>query len=239
MIEKIDIKHHAPCSVPDYIFFTLKNAILNGDLVPEEPLQHEKLQKKFDAGRSSVREALLKLEELKLVERVANKFTRVASLASNEEIADIYLIRMIIESNAINNFSIPIPIPQKNKLQNCIRNIHEAAGRGNIAEFVGNDMDFHRRICSDSVSPTLLQLWEVIAAKIQMKMAHLDRAYSHAHLKELGSAHENILTALTAGDIPKAVVLNKKHLLDYWLEIQPEMEMIFNEKVNFISQSTF
>lgn len=76
----------------------LKNAILQGDLAPGQPLVETTLATWCQVSRTPIREALVRLEQDGLVER--NERGLVVRKRSPEEILDIYETRIVLEATA-------------------------------------------------------------------------------------------------------------------------------------------
>ena len=80
----------------DAVYAALRQAIVDGELDPGEPLTEEQLSRRFRVSRTPVREALAKLERDHLVRVVPKKGAFVRAL-SHDEVRELYQIREALE----------------------------------------------------------------------------------------------------------------------------------------------
>src|ERR1700755_86071 len=85
---------------PTAVLAQIRQAILSGDLPAGSQLREAHIAEEMGISRSPVREALSRLEEEGLVEKVPFKGAYVASV-SPETIAEIAAIRTLIEPYAV------------------------------------------------------------------------------------------------------------------------------------------
>src|SRR5579862_6847083 len=71
-------------SVKTRVADAIRHAIYSGKLRPGDPLLEMQLAKDFRVSQTSVREALIQLEQLGLVRRFPNKGTQVTELSAKE-----------------------------------------------------------------------------------------------------------------------------------------------------------
>lgn len=80
----------------DKSYARLHQAIVRGELLPNERLVELELAEAFGVGRAAVRTALIRLEYEGLVEREPNRGARVR-LVSEAEAIEIYEVRAVLE----------------------------------------------------------------------------------------------------------------------------------------------
>jgi DNA-binding GntR family transcriptional regulator len=80
----------------DESYTRLHQAIVRGELLPNERLVELELAEKFGVGRAAVRTALVRLEQEGLVEREPNRGARVR-LVSAAEAVEMYEVRAVLE----------------------------------------------------------------------------------------------------------------------------------------------
>src|SRR5438876_8102767 len=83
----------------------IRNSITDGSLDEGEPIRQDDVAKLFDVSKIPVREALKRLEAEGLVEFQRNRGAVVRSV-SEPEIAQIFEVRAMLESNAL-KLSVP------------------------------------------------------------------------------------------------------------------------------------
>ncbi len=86
-------------TVGEMVYRTLKKAILNGDLKPEERLIEQTVSRAMNTSRIPVREAIKKLEQDGFVERLPIRGFIVKKV-SREEVEETFGIRAALESYA-------------------------------------------------------------------------------------------------------------------------------------------
>ena len=84
----------------DTVYGALRQAILDREFDPGEPLTEGELCRRFRVSRTPVREALAKLERDHLVRVVPKKGAFVRTL-SHDEIRDLYEVREALEALAV------------------------------------------------------------------------------------------------------------------------------------------
>lgn len=152
-------------SVKARVTEAVRTAIYTGKLRPGDPLLELQLARDFQVSQTSVREALIQLEQLGLVRRVANRGTFVTEL-SPEQVRDRLEVRAHLECMAAVRAS-----PQMSELDFAC--LHELADRIAVTtskkEYFAaaqNDLEFHRTIWRISKSETLYQVLDQIAAPL-------------------------------------------------------------------------
>lgn len=83
-------------SIKDSLCELIRNAIITGDLKPEERIIEKDLAEKFNTSRTPLREAIQILESEKLVTRLNNRGVYISSI-SEREFNEIYEVRLILE----------------------------------------------------------------------------------------------------------------------------------------------
>ncbi len=81
---------------PDVVLQAIRDAISEGEFVPDQRLVEADLSERFTASRSAVRSALLQLTNEGLVERVQHRGARVRKISLAEAI-EITEVRMVVE----------------------------------------------------------------------------------------------------------------------------------------------
>ncbi|MGE3625836.1 MAG: GntR family transcriptional regulator, partial [Hyphomicrobiales bacterium] len=89
----------SPQTVQSQVVSKLRDAILSGHFQPGERLVESALCEMANVSRSSIREALRRLEAEKLIVIVPNKGPSVANITW-EEAEDIYQVRALLEGGA-------------------------------------------------------------------------------------------------------------------------------------------
>ena len=102
----------------------LEEDIIFGRLAPGARLTEDMLLSRFDVTRHFVRQALMQLEQMGVVERERNKGARVRSLTA-DEVRQIYEVRELVQRQA----ALMIRLPAPARLIDELGAIHEEHGR--------------------------------------------------------------------------------------------------------------
>lgn len=203
-------------SATEIIFDALRQAIIMGEMEDGAPLRQEEIAQAFNSSRIPVREAIVRLEQLGLVENRRYKGAVVAAI-SIEEFDEIFDLRALVESDAIRR-AVPMMTPQT--LAEARSHLEGFAAATEPEEWTALNRKFHCCLYEAANSPNYLKV-------INGLLDRLDR-YLRAQLsltdgmERASREHELILEACEAGDAERAAVLTHEHvqgakasLLDY------------------------
>ena len=87
-------------TMPDIVYSWLRNEIINGEYVPGTKISQEKIANALGVSRMPVREAIRRLQVEGLITNTPHKGAVVTQL-TNEEIEELYDIRLVLETLAI------------------------------------------------------------------------------------------------------------------------------------------
>lgn len=193
-------------SSSDIIFDALRDAIISGSLKAGESIRQEYIAKIFNVSRIPVREALKRLESQGLVRNERYKGAIVSSL-NQEEIREIYEIRLLLEPNiiryAVRNMS-------KGTLRIAKECLDELAKEQDSSKWGELNRQFHEALYRDAGRPLHLKI-------VNDSIDRID-SYIRAQLNLSGGmikAHEEhlaILKACETGDVEKASELTSAHI---------------------------
>ncbi|RCW71692.1 GntR family transcriptional regulator [Pseudorhodoferax soli] len=107
------------------IVATLEEDIVFGRLHPRERLVEDELIERFGAKRHVVREALATLDRMGLLERRKNIGALVRHFSA-QEVAQLYALRELLETEAARQIPLPVPAEQLQALV-AVQQQHDAA----------------------------------------------------------------------------------------------------------------
>lgn len=87
-------------SLGDVVAGRLREAILNDELTPGQPLREEEISERLQVSRGPVRDAFIALEREGLVRRQSHRGARVVEL-SIDDLGEVYSLRSAIEELAV------------------------------------------------------------------------------------------------------------------------------------------
>ncbi|GAB2190786.1 GntR family transcriptional regulator [Sessilibacter sp. MAH2] len=191
---------------------TLRDAIVCGDLAPGSKLSEPKLSKEYNISRGPLREAMRRLESMKLVKYVPHGGARVITL-DLPQVIEIYHIREALEGKAA-------ALAAKNITDEGIENLkrllkiaeeHMAATGGAYIQ-ADADIDFHYRVIQASNNQMLIHtLCEELYYLVRMYRykSSLQPSRSLQAFKE----HQHLVLALEQRDEQLAELIMRKHIV--------------------------
>lgn len=190
--------------VKDYLL----EAILNGDLKPEERIVETKVARHLKVSQAPVREALRELEHMGVLysEPYKGTFVKKVSIA---ELQERYIVRAALEVTAV-RLAVP-GLSQEviDRMQDLIQDMVRTAEAGDLRTMISIDVEFHRTLIKSSGNEFLLTVWENInPGSWTMVTTH----HAKKDLVELARRHYEVLDALRSGDPLQASSAIRQHI---------------------------
>ena len=138
---------------------SMRQRILAGDWKPGERIVESRLAKELGVGQPTIREALVALEGVGLVTRVASKGCIVTDLTPKQA-SDLLYIRRELESIAIGLIRQTASDSELARLTAMAQALKEVAVAGNVDDFLRSDLEFHQmawRLSGNAFLPRLLE----------------------------------------------------------------------------------
>jgi DNA-binding GntR family transcriptional regulator len=198
-----------PPTLAAHVTEKLRDAIIQGMLVPGQPLVLSELAKTLDVSAMPVREALKRLQSEGLVEQLPQKEARVAPL-SLIDLEDTYAARVLLETRVIQRSAEQFSDTDYARLSRILEQYELAYAQGLDTEGRKLHKAFHFGLYQVGGSAWLLQL-------ISMLWDNSER-YRRLSINIRGSVHERrqehgeILDACRMRDAERAVYLLNQHL---------------------------
>lgn len=170
-----------PPTLAAHVTQQLRDAIIQGELVPGEPLLLADLAKRLDVSIMPVREALKRLQSEGLVEQPPQKEARVTML-SLVDLDDTYAARILLETRVIRRSAEIFTQSDYARLQSILERYEVAYEAGHDAEGRSLHKAFHFGMYSVGGSAWLLQL-------ISMLWDNSER-YRRLSLMQRGTVHD-------------------------------------------------
>lgn len=190
-------------SLKDRSVRSIREAIERGELQAGETLTELGLARKLGVGQPTIREALIELEFLGFIERQGPRKTRV-TLLSREAIADIYRVRMVLETLAV-EIVVGQRVPDLRDCWNAALRMEAAAKSGDSYEFYQGDLEFHRALWKASNNESLRACLEQLVPKL-MTFSIIQKAHPPAEkLQEIAGVHRRLLEMISAGNVTESV----------------------------------
>ncbi|EHY8703491.1 GntR family transcriptional regulator [Vibrio cholerae] len=190
----------------------LIEAIVEGQLAPGSKISEPELAKQFQVSRGPLREALMRVEGLGLIERIPHIGARVIQL-SPTKLVELYAVREALEGMAARLAARNITEIELAGLESLLstHSTHIDQVEGASYFHQQGDFDFHYRIIQASRNQQLIGL-------LCDELYHLLRMYryqsprSHSRPVEALEEHKFILRAIRQRDEELAEILMRRHI---------------------------
>lgn len=199
-------------SLADRLFLTLRSEIVEGHMAAGSKISEPELARRFDASRGSLREALMRLESLGLLERRVNVGARVVDL-TERGLLELYDVREALEGMACR-------LAAQNRTEEDVVELRQMLARHEQQEELQagtayyqpeGDFDFHFRIVQASNNDLLIDtLCNRLYYRVRMYRYQLGMASPRAH--RAFREHSHIIDAIEAGDGELAEILMRRHI---------------------------
>ena len=199
-------------SVADRLFVTLRGEIVEGRISAGSKISEPELARRFGASRGSLREALMRLESLGLLERRVNVGARVVDL-TERGLLELYDVREALEGMACRLAATEHTAADLVALREMLtRHEQQEELQAGTAYFQPEgDFDFHFRIVQASNNALLIDtLCNKLYYRVRMYRYQLGMASPRAH--RAFREHSHIIEAIEAGDGELAEVLMRRHI---------------------------
>ncbi|EGR0412394.1 GntR family transcriptional regulator [Vibrio cholerae] len=190
----------------------LIEAIVEGQIAPGSKISEPELAKQFQVSRGPLREALMRVEGLGLIERIPHIGARVTQL-SPIKLVELYAVREALEGMAARLAARNITELELAGLESLLstHSTHIDQVEGASYFHQQGDFDFHYRIIQASRNQQLIGL-------LCDELYHLLRMYryqsprSHSRPVEALEEHKFILRAIRQRDEELAEMLMRRHI---------------------------
>ena len=179
-------------------FDTLRTAIFNGSLAPGAPLRELHLARDLHVSQSTVRQALVQLEQLGLVVRTPHIGTQVTRMSA-QEVRERVELRAVLEARALAEASPRMTDEAFDTLRTRLDTLSAATARNDYFEQAQADLEFHRAIWQQAGNRTLYRTLDQLAVPLFAFISIL-RGANRQTLVEVVQSHEGMVDALRSGD---------------------------------------
>lgn len=197
-------------SLRDLAYRRLREAIVHLEIAPSEKITEESLAEDLGVSRPVVREALLRLEAEGLVERAGNGRVR-ARAATVEDVGHLYAVRSALEQLAVEQASPRMTPECLAELGEALERMRAARGTTDPQQVTDGGGDFHRILARVADNPVNDQMTHLLRGRID-RYRRLS-VTEHARPPQSVAEHEQILDALSRGDVDAAKQAMHQHIV--------------------------
>jgi GntR family transcriptional regulator, rspAB operon transcriptional repressor len=198
-----------PESLTDSVYDAIREAIVNRAIKPGARLTEAGLAQQLGVSKTPVREALLKLRQIGLIEPAGRRGGRVTT-PSLTSIRHAYETREALETQAAALAARRAPAEAIQKITDAADACLAHALDGDLAGFRHWDGVFHQELAEACGNPQLLELVEDALARI-VTLRRRDVPQAEASV-DCARAHVEIAKAVAARDADAAFVAMRAHV---------------------------
>ena len=188
----------------------IREAIIDGRLVPGERLKEEELAHELGISRTPVREALLVLQAEGLVDAAPNRGAAVRAHDAGD-LDDLYQLRALLEGYAARRAASRITFEQIASLwASCDR--FDTISDRSVRELVKENLLFHNMILEAAGSARAASM---VRKVIELPLVYKSYIWYSPDQKRISAHyHRQITKALEAGDAERAELVMKEHVFE-------------------------
>ncbi len=192
-------------TLSDYVADQLRQAILAGQLKPNERLVEQEIAERMQTSRGPVRDGIKTLEAEGLIVRQPHRGAFVSQLHLHDFL-EIYTLREALESLAI-RWAIQKATDQQFDLLSSIIKKMESMAQHDYSQVDATDLDleFHHALCQISGHTRVLNAWESMSGQIRIVV--LKHRLTHPDDLRVRSVlwHSQIVAAMRERNTEKAL----------------------------------
>jgi DNA-binding GntR family transcriptional regulator len=192
-------------TLSDYVADQLRQAILAGQLKPNERLVEQEIAERMQTSRGPVRDGIKTLEAEGLIVRQPHRGAFVSQLHLHDFL-EIYTLREALEGLAI-QWAIQSATDQQFDLLSSIIRKMENLAQHDYSQVDATDLDleFHHALCQISGHTRVINAWESMSGQIRLVV--LKHRLTHPDDLRVRSVlwHTQIVAAMRMRDAEKAL----------------------------------
>jgi DNA-binding GntR family transcriptional regulator len=201
-----------PVTTADKVFDRMLHAIVEGEITAGSKISEPELAKEYEISRSTLREALNRLEKCHLIERKPNVGSKVVE-CSIEGLLEIYVVRESLEGMACRQAAIYMTDQEIQDMQAILKQHAsvQALKDGTAYYQEEGDLDFHYKVILGSHNKQLINI-------LCGQLYHLVRMYrcqfgmNSPRASKAFDEHSRIIEAIADRDGELAEILMRRHI---------------------------
>jgi DNA-binding GntR family transcriptional regulator len=198
-------------SVVDHVVNELRRAIYGQQLKPGDRLVERQLAADLGVSHIPVREALARLTEEGLVERLPRKGCRVTTITV-EDLDEFASIRDLLEQFVAVRVQERLTSESEAELRQIVEAMILAAAGDDVQEVIRLDEQFHRRLWSLADHKLLSDLSGQLRSRINAFLYAATLSLSGAELTQHAASHVQLLDAIASRRVRVARAATSEHI---------------------------
>ena len=219
-----------PVTTADVVFESMQHSIVEGKIPAGSKISEPELAKQYEISRSTLREALNRLEKCHLIERKPNVGSRVVE-CNIESLLEIYVVREALEGMACRQAAKMMSDDEISEMQSMLKHHSTAqALQDGVAYYQEEgDLDFHYMVILGSHNQQLINI-------LCGQLYHLVRMYrfqfgmNSPRASRAFDEHSRILEAIANRDGELAELLMRRHIAASRNNIEKKIAALNNQQ---------
>ncbi|SEM35569.1 GntR family transcriptional regulator [Nonomuraea pusilla] len=184
--------------ISDQVYVLLRQAIVEGDLAPNERVVESEIARRLGVSQAPVREAVKQLAREGLLMHVPRRGNFVVEI-STQDAEYARQVREPLERLAAQLAAEHMTEDNLAELDELVEQMHRAVAANDVSQFRDADIAFHTRVSQIAANPFLFRMWEVLEPSLRALRAIADPLFEgdwHAMADE----HGRLVSLLRDGD---------------------------------------
>ena len=198
-------------SLSDAVVDRIRAAIWSGVYAPGDRLVERRLAHEYGISHIPLREALARLTEEGLVEKLPRRGARVASLTPRM-LEEVSSLRVVLEQFVVRRLKDRFTPEAHAELQAVVDQMVEAAEKHDLVRVHELDQQFHQRLWELTDHTLLVEL----AAQMRSRTSHFYRAAAASlgpdEVRRHADSHQQLLDVIASGDRRAAERAMQQHV---------------------------
>lgn len=183
-------------TLTDLVVRGIRERIMLGEMVSGQRLTEAQLASSFEVSRSTIREALRRLEAERLVETISHRGSRVARLSTADAV-EICELRAMIESYCLREQTRPISDELRSHLSGIVEEMRLLTFPNDASRFIDLDQQFHRSLVRAAGLRHAYQVWAGINSLLGI-LVTLSIRYLPLDGETIANRHQVIIDIVSA-----------------------------------------
>ena len=229
------IAHKTP-KYREIAYKAIKEAILSGQLGPNQPLVEEQLASMLQISRTPVREALAILEHEGLIGPQGSRGLVVRTL-TKKEFVEIFTANEIVEPDLARRAAHLVTEEQLQVLAEIVSRERYFAAEGDFIQFLRSGREFHRLLGNAAENTPLTDFIVRNEERVDLYLISTGKTSDIATMQASNRQHEAILEALILRDPDEAahrVIFHAQSVRQRFSDLFTDNAEVFQDELDLI-----
>lgn len=198
-------------SLADHVAHQIRSAIADGRYKPGMRLIERHLAGELGVSHIPIREALARLSDEGLIERLPRRGARVAGLTP-KELEELSALRIVLEQFVVERVQQRWTPKAEADMKKLVASMIQAAKRGDAARTFELDRRFHEYLWELADNTLLSELVAQLRVRISGFLWAATAALEPSALEQHARTHADLLDAIASGNAKRAKAAAAQHI---------------------------